>query len=170
MPHKKNPDVFELLRARCNRLKALPAQIQTITANLPSGYHRDFQIIKEQFLTAFSEMEQCLAILNHVLPMMQVKKDILQDERYRNLFSVEAVNELVKQGLPFREAYHQVARQIKEGALSEPKSLKHTHIGSIGNLSNEKIKQQMEKVIERFCFERWHKAIAKLLEWEEGNF
>ena len=167
MPHKKNPDVFELLRARCNRLKALPAQIQTITANLPSGYHRDFQIIKEQFLTAFSEMEQCLAILNHVLPMMQVKKDILQDERYRNLFSVEAVNELVKQGLPFREAYHQVARQIKEGALSEPKSLKHTHIGSIGNLSNEKIKQQMEKVIERFCFERWHKAIAKLLEWEE---
>ncbi len=167
MPHKKNPDVFEVLRGRCNKIKAVPAQIQMVTTNLPSGYHRDFQLLKEPFLTAFQEIQECLRILLHVLPQMQVKQNILKNETYRDVFSVEAVNQLVQQGVPFREAYHQVAQQLARGQLSVPETVEHTHVGSIGNLANDQIRQQMKTILKRFDFASWQQAIAALLDEEK---
>ncbi len=167
MPHKKNPDVFEVLRGRCNKIKAVPAQIQMVTTNLPSGYHRDFQLLKEPFLTAFQEIQECLRILLHVLPQMQVKQNILKNETYRDVFSVEAVNQLVQQGVPFREAYHQVAQQLARGQLSVPETVEHTHVGSIGNLANDQIRQQMKIILKRFDFASWQQAIAALLDEEK---
>lgn len=151
MPHKKNPDIFELIRARCNRLQALPNELTLLLANLPSGYHRDLQLTKEILFPAFGELQGCFAMMTHALGYIEVKNNILQDEKYRYLFSVEAVNEKVKQGLPFREAYRQVGEAIEAGTFQFDISagLHHTHAGSIGNLCTEDIRREMQKVLGR---------------------
>ncbi len=164
MPHKKNPDVFELIRARCNQLQSLPVQVSQITASLPSGYHRDFQLLKESVFPAIQQIKDCLSILAYALPQAKVNTRILEDERYRYLFSVEVVNELVLKGVPFREAYQQVGRQIEKGEFEPSREVKHTHEGSIGNLCLEEIKGKMERVVKGFPFEEVEKAVQKLLD------
>jgi argininosuccinate lyase len=152
MPHKKNPDVFELIRGKCNRLQSLPNELTLLTSNLPSGYHREMQLTKEILFPAFTELSDCLAMMQLMISSMKVEQDILQQEKYRYIFSVEAVNRLVNEGIPFREAYQRVGRQIEEGRfsfdISQP--LHHTHEGSIGNLCNNEIRQEMEKVLLKF--------------------
>ncbi|MBN2480738.1 MAG: argininosuccinate lyase, partial [Bacteroidales bacterium] len=164
MPHKKNPDVFEILRARCNKLQALPNEIEHITGNLPSGYFRDYQVIKESFLPAFSLMKTCLEIADHMIAKLLPVMDIMKKDLYRYAFSVEEVNKLVLQGTPFREAYQKVAKQIIEGNFKPEHAVHHTHEGSIGNLSNDKITSKMKEVVEKFNFDRVESACRKLLE------
>ncbi|HAW79423.1 MAG: argininosuccinate lyase [Balneola sp.] len=147
MPHKKNPDVFELLRAKTNVLMALPNQIMMTLSNLTSGYHRDFQLLKELLFPAIKEIKSCLKIASYFVSKIEPVKDILDDPKYKLIFSVEAVNELVVKGIPFREAYQQVAKQIEDGSFVPPKELNHTHEGSIGNLMLEEIQERMEKVL-----------------------
>lgn len=146
MPHKKNPDVFELIRAKCNQLQALPIEFTMVTNNLPSGYHRDFQLLKEMLIPSFEKMTDCLDILCYAMPQITVKKNIVKDPKYDDIFSVEVVNDLVKQGVPFRTAYQKVAAQIKAGKFSPNHNLQHTHIGSIGNLSLDKIVAKMKNL------------------------
>ena len=152
MPHKKNPDVFELIRAKCNRIQSLPNELTLLLTNLPSGYHRDLQLTKEILFPAISEIKSCFQLAVLMLANIEVKDDILKDEKYRYLFSVEAVNELVNQGLPFRDAYREVGNQIEKGNFHYDlsKGLKHTHEGSIGNLSNEGIRELMRQVSGKF--------------------
>lgn len=147
MPHKKNPDVFELLRAKTNVLMALPNQIMITLSNLTSGYHRDFQLLKELLFPAIKEMKSCLKIASYSVSKIEPVKDILDDPKYKLIFSVEAVNELVVKGIPFREAYQRVAKQIEDGSFVPPRELNHTHEGSIGNLMLEEIQERMEKVL-----------------------
>ncbi len=163
MPHKKNPDVFEILRGRCNRLKALPNELMMIRANLPSGYHRDLQLTKESFLPALSELQQCLRILIHVLPHIRIREDILEDEKYKNLFTVDAVNRLVADGIPFREAYTIISKQIEEGVFQPPAATQHTHEGSMGNLCNERLQEIEKEIISGFPFEKIRSALDRLL-------
>ena len=152
MPHKKNPDVFELIRAKCNRLQAVPNELALLLANLPSGYHRDLQLTKEILFPAIEELKACLQMTRLMLQNLSVKSNILDDEKYKYLFSVEAVNELVNKGIPFREAYKAVGNQIEKGEFNfdYKKQLHHVHEGSIGNLCNDEIVQVMEAVIEKF--------------------
>ena len=152
MPHKKNPDVFELIRAKCNRIQSLPNELTLLLTNLPSGYHRDLQLTKEILFPAISEIKSCFQLAVLMLANIEVKDDILKDEKYRYLFSVEAVNELVNQGLPFRDAYREVGNQIEKGNFHYDlsKGLKHTHEGSIGNLSNDGIRKLMRQVSGKF--------------------
>lgn len=150
MPHKKNPDVFELIRAKVNVLKALPTTVSTLTANLTSGYHRDFQMLKEVLFPAIKELKDCLFITDYAVSKIQVKDDILKDPKYRLIFSVEAVNELVLDGIPFRDAYQQVGKQIEEGSFKPLKKIKHTHEGSIGNLGNAEIVERMDGIVMNF--------------------
>lgn len=151
MPHKKNPDVFELIRAKCNRIQSIPNELTLLINNLPSGYHRDMQLTKEILFPAIEELKACLQLMQLMLSNMKVKENILTDEKYKYLFSVEAVNELVNKGVPFREAYQQVGNSINKGEFEyDLKQLHHTHEGSIGNLCNEEIKAEMEKVIGKF--------------------
>jgi argininosuccinate lyase len=152
MPHKKNPDVFELIRAKCNRIQSIPNELTLLLANLPSGYHRDLQLTKEILFPAIEELKACIQLTKLMLSNIEVKDSILQDEKYKYLFSVEAVNDLVNKGIPFREAYKQVGEQIEKGEFNYDvsKGLKHTHEGSIGNLSNDKIKALMENVLKKF--------------------
>lgn len=147
MPHKKNPDVFELLRAKTNVLMALPNQILMTLSNLTSGYHRDFQLLKELLFPAIKEVKCCLRIASYSVSKIEPVKDILDDPKYKLIFSVEVVNELVVKGIPFREAYQQVAKQIEDGSFEPPKKLKHTHEGSIGNLMLDEIKERMGKIL-----------------------
>lgn len=163
MPHKKNPDVFELTRAKCNRLQSLPYQITLITNNLPSGYFRDMQLIKENFLPIFDEIIDILSVTRRMLENIQVN-DVGNDSRYELMFSVEEVNRRVMKGIPFREAYRQVGLEIEKGNISLPKDINHTHLGSIGNLGNEIISNRMNEINKRFNFNVWHKAVEKLLE------
>ena len=163
MPHKKNPDVFELLRAKCNKIQTLPNEIMLITNNLPIGYFRDLQIIKENFIPVFDEMNICIEILNFMLGNIEVNKDILDDKKYEYLFSVEEVNKLVIGGMPFRDAYKKVGLDIAAGNFNPGKTVNHTHEGSIGNLCNDKIADKMNKIIKQFEFEKVEKAINKLL-------
>ncbi|MFN1834870.1 argininosuccinate lyase [Balneola sp. MJW-20] len=149
MPHKKNPDVFELIRARTNRLRALPNEVAMVTANLSSGYHRDFQLLKEQLFPAIQEIIDCLSISAEAIAQVGVREDILEDDRYKLIFSVEVVNKLVLDGLPFRDAYKEVGKQIEEGTFKVPDTLEHTHEGSIGNLMNEQIGQMFMDTYER---------------------
>lgn len=153
MPHKKNPDVFELIRAKCNRVQSTPNELTLLINNLPSGYHRDMQLTKEILFPAIGEVKACVQMTKLMLSNIEVKDHILEDEKYRYLFSVEAVNELVNQGVPFREAYRQVGNQIDQGQFKfdYSKGLHHTHTGSIGNLGNEKISTEMEKVLAKFA-------------------
>ncbi len=162
MPHKKNPDVFELLRARCNSLQALPVQISQLTAGLPSGYHRDFQLLKEAIFPALQQLKECLQILTYALPKAKPAERLLEDERYRFLFSVEAVNQLVLEGLPFRDAYRLVGEQIANGTFDPPREVKHTHEGSIGNLCLPEIRAKWERTAQGFPFEQVEKAIRQL--------
>ena len=152
MPHKKNPDVFELIRAKCNRIQSTPNELTLLINNLPSGYHRDMQLTKEILFPALDELHVCISMMKLMISAMQVKSDILQDEKYRYLFSVEKVNELVNQGLPFRDAYAQVGNLIDQGKFEfdTSKALHHTHEGSIGNLCNHEIRIAMERVNNKF--------------------
>lgn len=163
MPHKKNPDVFELIRARCNKLQALPVQFNYILNNLPSGYHRDLQLIKEDYMLAFTEINQCLDMCDTMLEHIIVRPDILADDRYTYLFSVEAVNRLVLNGAAFRDAYVEVGRQIEDGSFDRPEQLKHTHEGSIGQLCLTDISQLMKQVLYKFHFEQYETRIDALL-------
>jgi len=163
MPHKKNPDVFELLRARCNRLQVLPESIGMITANLPTGYFRDLQLIKEQFLPAFDELIDCLEIATFAIKNIKVTRDVMKDEKYQLAFSVEEVNKLVLQGVPFRDAYKQVGEQIQKGTFETDYRVKHTHEGSIGNLCTSEIKNKKELVISEFSFNEVANAVEKLV-------
>jgi len=163
MPHKKNPDVFELIRAKCNKIQALPNEIDHIWINLPSGYFRDMQIIKESFLPVFTELKNCLCMATYAISKVTPTENVLKDERYRYIFSVEEVNKLVLQGTPFREAYKQVARQIREGSYRPDHTLRHTHEGSLGNLCNDKISRKMKHILRLFGFENKDKAYLKLL-------
>ena len=148
MPHKKNPDVFELVRAKCNKIQALPTELITITNNLPSGYHRDFQLLKESLLPAIETMKSCLFITEYMLQSIIINDNTLDDPKYDYLFSVEVVNALVQQGLSFRDAYRQVGKDIEEGKYKPMKDLVHTHIGSLGNLANDRIRLKMEQALE----------------------
>lgn len=163
MPHKKNPDVFELIRAKCNKIQALPGEIERILLNLPSGYFRDMQIIKESFLPVFPEMKTCLTIAAYALEKIIPVENTLDDQRYRYIFSVEEVNRLVMEGTPFRQAYQEVAAQIAAGSYHSDHHVKHTHEGSVGNLCNDRIALKIEKVVAQFNFERKDKALEKLL-------
>ena len=163
MPHKKNPDVFELTRAKCNKLQGLPQQIILISNNLPSGYFRDLQIIKEVFLPAFDELKDCLRMVTHMMREVKVNEHILDDDKYSLLFSVEEVNRRVLAGMPFRDAYKQVGLDIEAGKFVPLKSVNHTHEGSIGNLCNELITAMMRSVIGSFSFERMNEAEKKLI-------
>ena len=147
MPHKKNPDVFELIRAKCNKLQALPNELTLLVNNLPSGYHRDMQLTKESLFPAIIELKNCIETTELMLQHIQVKSDILSDEKYKYLFSVEAVNEEVLSGVPFREAYKKIGKAIEEGSFKTSSLVKHTHEGSIGNLCNDRNVQQMNELI-----------------------
>jgi len=150
MPHKKNPDVFELIRAKCNRLQVLPQEITLLINNLPSGYHRDFQLTKEILFPAIRELKECVEMATFMLEHIEVKTRLSEDERYNLVFSVESVNELVRKGTPFRDAYRQVGKMIEEGRFQPEKELHHTHIGSIGHLGNESITSRMNEILKYF--------------------
>ena len=162
MPHKKNPDVFELLRGRCNQLLTLPAQMAQLNGNLPSGYHRDFQLLKEVLFPAISQMKQVLEMTTYAIAHLEVKDHLLEDEKYRLLYSVEAVNAAVLDGLPFRDAYQKIGAQIAAGTFDPPRDLKHTHEGSLGNLCLPQIKAKKEMVMHQFDFTSWEEAMAEL--------
>ena len=163
MPHKKNPDVFELTRAKCNKIQALPQQIILIMNNLPCGYFRDLQIIKEVFLPAFEELKDCLRMAAYIINKIQVNEHILDDPKYDNMFSVEEVNRLATGGMPFRDAYKKVGLDIEAGKFTPDKRVHHTHEGSIGNLCNDKIHELMEQVWSGFNFARTREAENRLL-------
>ena len=163
MPHKKNPDVFELTRAKCNKLQALPYEITLITNNLPSGYFRDLQIIKEVFLPAFDELKDCIRMVTHMMREVKVNDHILEDDKYALLFSVEEVNRLVLEGVPFRDAYKQVGLNIEAGKFTPNKAVSHTHEGSIGNLCNDSISALMQNIIDGFSFSKVNEAEKELL-------
>ncbi|MBN8857251.1 MAG: argininosuccinate lyase [Sphingobacteriales bacterium] len=152
MPHKKNPDVFELIRGKCNRIQSTPNELTLLINNLPSGYHRDMQLTKEILFPAIEELKACIQMTKLMLSNISIKDNILDDEKYKYLFSVEAVNELVNKGISFRDAYRQVGNDIEQGKFNfdYKKQLHHTHEGSIGNLSNDGIVAQMEKVMGKF--------------------
>lgn len=164
MPHKKNPDVFELTRAKCNKIQGLPNQITLICNNLPSGYFRDLQIIKEVFLPSFDELKDCLRMVTHMMREVKVNEHILDDDKYSLLFSVEEVNRRVLAGVPFRDAYKQVGLAIEAGEFVANKQVHHTHEGSIGNLCNAKIAALMQKAVDGFHFERMNAAVDALLQ------
>ena len=163
MPHKKNPDVFELIRSHCNRIKALPNEIMLMTTNLPSGYHRDLQLLKEHLFPAFRTLQDCMQMAGLMLNNIEIRKDILEEEKYKYLFSVEEVNKLVNSGMPFRDAYKKVGMDIESGKFSYSTHIQHTHQGSIGNLGTAEIKRQMQEVISSFPFQKVKKAIELLL-------
>ena len=163
MPHKKNPDVFELIRAKCNKLQSLPTQVTLIQNNLPCGYFRDLQIIKEVFLPAFDELLDCLRMTAYIINKMEVRRDILDNPMYDAIFSVEEVNRLAAEGMPFRDAYKKVGLDIEAGNFKPNKNIHHTHEGSIGNLCNDRIQALMQQTLSGFNFERVDKAEQALL-------
>lgn len=163
MPHKKNPDVFELTRAKCNKLQALPYEITLITNNLPSGYFRDLQLIKENFLPAFDSLIEIISMVTQMLSEVKVNTEILKDSRYSLMFSVEEVNRLTLEGVPFRDAYKQVGLAIERGEFVPPTEVHHTHEGSIGNLYNDAVKALYDKVLSQFDFTTYHNALNSLL-------
>ena len=162
MPHKKNPDVFELTRAKCNKIQALPQTVMMIMNNLPSGYFRDLQIIKEVFLPAFDELKDCLRMAAYIIEKMKVNEHILDNHIYDNMFSVEEVNRLAASGMPFRDAYKKVGLDIEAGRFIPDRNIHHTHEGSIGNLCNDRIVELMEKTLSEFNFSRVDNAIQTL--------
>lgn len=163
MPHKKNPDVFELTRAKCNKIQALPYEITLITNNLPSGYFRDLQMIKESFLPAFGDLKNILSMVTAMVSQVKVNEEVLKDSRYDLMFSVEEVNRLASEGMPFRDAYKKVGLDIEVGKFSPVKEANHTHEGSIGNLCNDKVEALYCSVLEGFDFDTYHDAFSSLL-------
>ncbi|MCM1021595.1 MAG: argininosuccinate lyase [Muribaculum sp.] len=163
MPHKKNPDVFELTRAKANKLQALPYEITLITNNLPSGYFRDLQLVKENFIPAFDALNDVLHMTSRMIAEINVNQDILSDSRYDSIFSVEEVNRLTVEGMPFRDAYKKVGLEIEAGKFTPNKNIRHTHEGSIGNLCNDKIANLFDTTLKSFNFERYHQAFNNLL-------
>ena len=163
MPHKKNPDVFELIRAKSNKLQSLPQQIMLIMNNLPVGYFRDLQIIKEVFLPAFDELKDCLQMAAYIINKMAVNEHILDNPMYDPMFSVEEVNRLAANGMPFRDAYKKMGLEIESGQFHADKNIHHTHEGSMGNLCNDKIEALMNQTMAEFGFDRVRKAEAQLL-------
>ncbi len=163
MPHKKNPDLFELVRGHCNKIQGLPYQVTLISNNLPSGYFRDLQVLKEIFLPAFEELAQCLDITDYAMNRIIVKKEILDDRKYDHLFTVEAVNQLVMKGMSFRDAYREISRQVTEGEFKPTKKIEHTHEGSIGNLCLEEISARKENIVAGFNFGHHRLAVSRLL-------
>lgn len=163
MPHKKNPDVFELIRAKSNKLQGLPQQITLMMNNLPAGYFRDLQIIKEVFLPAFGELKECLQMAAYIINRMEVDEHILDNSMYDAMFSVEEVNRLAAEGMPFRDAYKKVGMDIEEGKFRPNKNIHHTHEGSIGNLCNDKIQSLMDRTISEFNFDKMINAEKELL-------
>ena len=164
MPHKKNPDVLELIRSRCNKIQALPNEIAMMTTNLPSGYFRDLQLLKENLFPAFESLNDCMQLLVLMLDHIQINEEILNDPKYDYLFSVEVVNNEVLSGVPFREAYKNIGLAIENGTYKPLKEVNHTHEGSIGNLMNKEISEAFEKVIQDFNFEKVHQALHALLQ------
>jgi len=164
MPHKKNPDVFELIRSRSNKIQALPNEIAMMTTNLPSGYHRDLQLLKENLFPAFESLNECLLICNYMLEHIVIKDDILSDPKYDYLFSVEVVNNEVLRGVPFREAYKNIGQAIEAGTFQPSRRVEHTHEGSIGNLCNEEIRINFNQVYKSFNFDKVRNAIEALIE------
>jgi len=165
MPHKKNPDVWEIIRGRCNRIKALPNEIMLLTTNLPSGYHREFQLLKEQLFPALQSLKECLHMAGLMIENVRIRENILDDDKYKYLFSVEMVNQLVTEGVPFREAYKTVGLAIEAGTYTYHTDLHHTHEGSIGNLCNQEIASQLAATLARFPFSE----VAQALEGLKGN-
>lgn len=163
MPHKKNPDVFELSRAKCNKLQALPTEITLITNNLPSGYFRDMQLIKEIFLPSFDELNNCISMIGRMIGEIKVNEEVINDDKYTYIFSVEEVNRLVLEGMPFRDAYKKVGLDIENGKFSHNRQVNHTHEGSIGNLCNEQIELLKQNIIDQFDFASIETAESKLL-------
>jgi len=163
MPHKKNPDVWEIMRGRCNRLQALPNDVAMMTTNLPSGYHRELQLLKELLFPAFADIKNCLHMATFMLQHIEVKNNILDDAKYAYLFSVEEVNRLVLNGTPFRDAYKQVGLAIEKGKFKPDHNIHHTHEGSIGNLDNAQISQAMQQIISQFNFDKVEQAIGNLV-------
>jgi len=163
MPHKKNPDVFELTRAKCNKIQSLPQQIMMIANNLPSGYFRDLQIIKEVFIPAFQELKDCLHMTTYIMNEIKVNEHILDDDKYLLIFSVEEVNRLAAEGMPFRDAYKKVGLDIEAGKFTHEKTVDHTHEGSIGNLCNDKISLLMQNIVDGFNFDKMIQAEKSLL-------
>ncbi len=163
MPHKKNPDVFELVRAHANRLQALPNEIMLMTNNLPSGYHRDFQLLKEHLMPAFANLQQCLDMIGLMISNMQVTEHIVENEQYKFLFSVEEVNKLVHAGMPFRDAYKKIGLDIEQGKYTYSTDIHHTHEGSMGNLCNAQINERMQNVTASFGFQKVREALAVLI-------
>lgn len=164
MPHKKNPDVLELIRSRCNKIQALPNEIALMTTNLPSGYFRDLQLLKENLFPAFASLNDCMQLLVLMLDHIQINEEILNDPKYDYLFSVEVVNNEVLNGVPFREAYKNIGLDIENGTYKPLKEVNHTHEGSIGNLMNQQISEAFEKVIKDFNFEKVHQALNVLVQ------
>ncbi|HOR40009.1 MAG TPA: argininosuccinate lyase [Paludibacteraceae bacterium] len=163
MPHKKNPDVFELTRAKCNKIQGIPQQINLITNNLPSGYFRDLQIIKELFIPMFDELIECIRMTRYIIEKVEINTHILDDKKYQAIFSVEEVNKQVLSGIPFRDAYKNIGLAIEKGDFHPDTSISHTHEGSIGNLCNEEINALMNEIISAFNFKSIQEAEAKLL-------
>lgn len=163
MPHKKNPDVFELSRAKCNKLQALPTEITLITNNLPSGYFRDMQLIKEIFLPSFDELNNCISMIGRMISEIKVNEEVINDDKYTYIFSVEEVNRLVLEGMPFRDAYKKVGLDIESGKFSHNRQVNHTHEGSIGNLCNEQIELLRQNIVDQFDFSSIEAAESKLL-------
>lgn len=163
MPHKKNPDVFEIMRGKCNQLQALPNEIQLILSNLPSGYHREMQLIKENFFPAFEKINNCMEMAMFMFDHVIIKENILEDDKYEYLFSVEVVNNMVLEGIPFRDAYKKVGEMIADGTYKPERMVKHTHEGSIGNLSNDAITSSFKNTLKEFGFDKVAQAVNALV-------
>jgi argininosuccinate lyase len=163
MPNKKNPDVFEMIRANANALQMLPSQIHAVTSNLPSGYHRDYQLTKEFFMPSFDKMLQCIEMTRLMLSEVQINEQILTDDKYKYVFAVEQVNKLVLEGISFKDAYEKVAEEIRNESFENNNQLQHVHEGSIGNLCNDKIIQKMNDVFIAFKFNKTKEAYMNLL-------
>lgn len=164
MPHKKNPDVFELIRGHCNRIQSLPNEITVITTNLPSGYHRDMQLLKEHLFPAIKTLHDCIRMATLMFENIEVKQGILDDEKYKYLFTVEEMNRLVLEGMPLRDAYKKIGAEVEAGIFKSDLNIRHTHEGSIGNLQNEEIRKMMQNVISRFNFAAVNDALQKLIQ------
>src|SRR5690606_22579577 len=162
MPHKKNPDVFELIRGRCNRIQALPNEIALLTTNLPSGYHRELQLLKENLFPAILSLKQCLEMTDFMLEHIEIKDNVLEDSKYDYLFSVEVVNNEVLKGMSFREAYRKIGADIEEGNFKPSKDIRHTHEGSIGNLCTDQIKTAFNQTLDKFDFQKVNQALQNL--------
>jgi argininosuccinate lyase len=163
MPHKKNPDVFELIRAHCNRIQSVPNEISLLLTNLTSGYHRDLQLLKEIIFPAIKNLKDCLAMTSLMLRNIEVKKGLLNDDKFENLFTVEEMNRLIISGVPMRDAYIRIGEMVAENKFTTTKELNHTHAGSIGNLMNEAIRKNMKDLLAKFEFEKAGDALKELL-------